>query len=322
MKNNRYYFACFLPLSFPGRRGLALWLLATTIQCASPARPAPPAERVIRVTNAAEFLSQIGSDRVLELAAGDYLLPEKAPAAASAHVRFEKVFDGHQIVLSDLHNLTIKAAASPGAISALEADAAGPARPRLLARPRYANVLTFENTRDLRIMNLVAGHQQEGYCTGGVLVFRGSRRIRIEGSELFGSGTEGLTLDDVSDLEFRDSLIRDCSYGILTMRRARKILFAGARFRGNREFDLINIADSDSVVFDRVKIERNRTGLESYARNALFHLTDSDGIVLRDSSLAENRTLYFQKYRGQALKIERTELDRSQFKRGLELELK
>ena len=287
----------------------AVALLLCALACSTPgASGGGKSGGEIVVRNAAELLSNIGSNRVLMLRGGDYVLPQAAPGG-HAHVRASKVFDGFEIVVAGVTNLTIKGA--PGS------------RPRLLARPRYANVLRFENARGVRIENLVAGHSPDpGSCVGGVFLFDSASDIRLRQVDLFGSGTEGLTLENVQDLRLEDSRIRECTYGIMTIRDSRDIVFVNSRFTGNKEYDLINITGSRNVLFDRVRITDNRTGLQSFSNYALFRLRHSTEVRLRDSMLRDNTALYFQVHEGSPLERSGSDLEANRFQRGIDLRIK
>lgn len=159
------------------------------------------------------------------------------------YANFAYVFDGVQLVIQNLHNFSIIG----------DPDA----RSRILAQPRYANVLTFKNCEEITLLNLDCGHADEGYCTGGVLAFENCHGIRIENCDLWGCGTEGITLTESSWLSCADTTIRDCSYSILSLYDSYGAEFRNCVMRNNREFSLLNVYNCREVSFANCVIYDN-----------------------------------------------------------------
>ncbi len=159
------------------------------------------------------------------------------------YVSFEPVFDGVQLVIQNVHSFSIIG----------DPDT----RSRILAQPSYANVLTFKNSEELTLLNLDCGHAEEGYCTGGVLSFENCHGIRIANCDLWGCGTEGITLSESSWLTCADTTIRDCSYSILSLYNSYGAEFSNCVMRNNREFSLINVAECREVKFKNCVIYDN-----------------------------------------------------------------
>ena len=97
---------------------------------------------------------------------------------------------------------------------------ADPKDPALIVcEPRYANVLAFFNCRNLTLRDLVMGHTPEpGFCTGAVLQLTSCGASLIEGCELYGCGTYGVTAENSWELRIDRSEIRDCTFGCLEYR--------------------------------------------------------------------------------------------------------
>jgi hypothetical protein len=109
---------------------------------------------------------------------------------------------------------------------------------RFLQPDGYEFVLKFRNVQNVKISNMTLWHSPElGYCKGGVLLFRDSKNIRLNDLNLFGSGTEGLTLLSVDELVLSDSRIYDCSEQLSTL------------------------SNSTNVTYDNVRVENNGKGL-------------------------------------------------------------
>jgi len=241
---------------------LLLW------HCQSPSTASRPSGLpVVTVSNTEELLRGLGPDRVIRLKAGKYILNDFLHE--SRYLRRQNVFDGYEYALVDIKNLTI------------EGD--GKSRVELLVRPRYANVMRFQNSSNITIRNLTAGHTEEsGSCVGGVFVFENTAGVVVENTRLFGSGTQGLELLNVRNFRFESGSIEDCTYHTLTVEGSEDIHFARSVFTRNREYSQINVRKSHGVVLDQVEITSN------VADEALFSL-EASKVILKNSRVANNR---------------------------------
>ena len=121
-------------------------------------------------------------------------------------IRWDPEFDGKTITIRNVKNLKI--VGRHGMFPP----------PRILARPRYAYVLNFEECNNIKLENLILGHSPNpGHCTSGVIGATNCANLTLDHCDLFGCGTEGLTLTNVQDMTFHNSTIRDCTYGIMTI---------------------------------------------------------------------------------------------------------
>ena len=175
----------------------------------------------IKVTSAEEFINAIGSNRNIEIAAGDYLLSE-IPDRHMEHIRWDPAFDGKTITIRNLENVTIRGQ--------------GQNKTNLLVTPRYVFVLNFENCTNIELQDLTLGHTPDkGSCTSGVIGAKNCRNLFIDNCDLFGCGTEGLTLENVNTFGFTNSIIRECSYGIMTITGCKDLNFQNAKLINNQE---------------------------------------------------------------------------------------
>jgi hypothetical protein len=197
--------------------------------------------RTIKVSNAHQFLEALGSDRIIEMAPGKYNLsewdpilnnqPEQTPPypnlkngvgpKLSKGVSWsDDPFDGGEIVLGGVKNLTIRGWGqdSPSTI---------------IIDPRYSFVLKFVKCSDIVIESLTAGHSEGGFCMGGVFSFEDSSRITINSSNMFGCGTWGLELSNVSVMNVTNSRIYECTEGIMVISGGKNIAFDNCEFIEN-----------------------------------------------------------------------------------------
>jgi hypothetical protein len=210
----------------------------------------------ITVATADEFLAALGSDRTIILGPGVFNLSDlksdlsdySGELDGGGELIWDDVFDGAELRLVGVKNLTIRGTAEPE----------GPAETELQVDPRYSFVAVFENCENIQIEVLIAGHSEGGECEGGVFRFVGCEGVTLDYAAMYGCGTEGLNLENTRRVSVTDSRIYDCSYYIMTVSRCKDVSFKNCAFDGNGEFDLINVARSDGLSFEDCWFSDNR----------------------------------------------------------------
>ena len=214
----------------------------------------------IKVSTPEEFIKAIGSNRVITVSGiinlSDVLQSnEKSQKAglttisegseATQRASRENVFDGYQLVLNHCVNLTIK----------------GTNGAALIVAPRYAYILSFRNCHEIEINNLTIGHTDEGYCQGGVLEFNNCQDIQIDRCDLYGCGIEGITATNTTDLDCTKTIIRDCSYSIMTATGCFNLKFTDCDFYRCKEYGLVNLRNNSNTSFVRCRFSQNKSTL-------------------------------------------------------------
>lgn len=214
--------------------------------------------QVIEVSDEQEFVNALGSNRIVRIKNNSIINLSRvlSDPINNPNLAIEDVFDGNQLNVIGLKNLTIEGAEGMPA--------------RLMVSPKYSYVLNFVNCDDITIRNLNAGHgPQRGYCTGGVFRFENCNNIHIYGTFMYGCGTEGITAFNVNNLECVDSHIKECSYSIMTLSDSKNIRFEGCQFYDNKKFSLVNItAGCAEIVFDNCLFYLNE-GVLFYAEDGM-----------------------------------------------------
>ena len=192
----------------------------------------------IHVSNVDEFLAAIGPNTSIYLEDGDYDL-----SAASSYGGYGSQYyvwndtgvDGPQLVICNLRSLSI--------------TGGGADKVTISAAPRYAEVLAFDNCRDIELSGFTAGHTQEpGYCVGGVLYFNESSNVKVSGCSLYGCGVWGVTAIDSSDIAVKDTEIYDCSSGDINLSGCRNVSFENCDIHDNGLSRIVN--ESSNVTMD------------------------------------------------------------------------
>lgn len=264
MKKLRFSIILFIFTLLP----LILWSVLAEPKKTEPTPP--PNIETIRVSNETEFINAIGSNRIIELNPGTYSL-SKFYEIQTDYVSWLNVGDGYQLNIKGIENLSI--------------IGLGDEPVKIHIEPLSAYVLAFENARNITIKNIEAGHfPEKGSCQGGVLYFGSSKNIIIVNSILFGCGKEGLTLSQVENLHFINSIIKDCSYGIMTAHGSTGLAFSGSGFFNNQQYDLLNFTQCTNISFTQCDFSSNKA-ISGYG---FLNTHDSKAIVIKDSKIHDN----------------------------------
>jgi len=167
---------------------------------------------VITVSSAKELLDAIRPGATIYLKPGEYNLSECAQQIyeergnvwnrTHEYVNFEEVYDGIEIVLNGIENLTIYG------LGETRNDVT------LLVNPRYASVFRLSYCNNVTFMNLTAGHTDRGTCVGNVIDIYGGSGFIFNNVDLFGCGVNGIGAYDIcQEIYIYDSIIHDCEYG-------------------------------------------------------------------------------------------------------------
>lgn len=158
----------------------------------------------VKVSTVDELLAAIAPDTVIELAPGTYDLSTASDyntESDSAFYSWDEVFDGVQLKIKSVTNLTIRAASD------------NPTETVITAVPRYANVMYFVKCENITVSGITAGHTVEpGACSGGVLSYDACKNISVESCRLYGCGTIGIEAMRCDVLSAKGCEIYDCSY--------------------------------------------------------------------------------------------------------------
>ena len=210
-----------------------------------PVATSSQAQETVVVTTADEFLAAIGPNKEIVI---DTALLDLSTAshyggtAASSYYYWSDPFDGPQLNITGVDNLTIrgKGGADVNVISAV---------------PRYAHVLNFEVCTNITVKELTAGHTVEpGYCAGGVLMFTGCSNVNIENTGLYGCGTIGINAQMCRNMVIQDNDIYECSQGGISLYQVKNAQMNRNTFRDlGDEYGpgfIYSFSDSDSLTID------------------------------------------------------------------------
>ena len=143
-------------------------------------------------------------------------------------------YDGNSLVVARRHDIIIEGK------KGLDVE--------FIATPSYADVIRFENCKNIQVKNITMGHKVTGGCSGDVLVFNQCKDITVDGCNLYGCGVNGLTLDHSSKVNVSNTQLYGCSdYGV-------------------------QMSSAENATFNKCSIYDNGGGIwtDEYCSNVLF----------------------------------------------------
>ena len=192
----------------------------------------------VHVSTAEEFIAAIGPNKEIVIDAEKLNLSKASGYGADNGEYYfwqSTASGGYELVIHDVDNMTIR-------------GADGKDHHLIETEPRHANVLAFRACSNITVSGITGGHTIEpGFCTGGVLWFRDSDHILVEGCGLFGCGTMGVEAEDCEDITVKNCDIYECTESGVKMRNTRKIRLENTTFRdigGRYTIWLINCFDA------------------------------------------------------------------------------
>lgn len=206
------------------------------------------AQNTVYVSTADEFLKAIApnTDIVVDAELIDFSTATGYGKTNGDYYRWDDPFDGPELILCNLTNVTVRGSGQERTDVTLSAV------------PRYADVLTFENSANIYVTNITLGHTKEpGSCIGGVLNFVNSQDVLVENCDLYGCGTVGVGGENSLNMQVYNCLIHDCSVGGLSLTNCQNVRVDCTTFRnlGDKEFpeyeaSIFRMWDCENVTMD------------------------------------------------------------------------
>ncbi len=199
---------------------------------ASPKSVVKPIPEPVTVDNVGDLILNLRDGAEISLEPGTYNITEylrEHPDAVAAWDYntndvyawglYDLGYDDPELQIIGLKDITIKAA-RPGELT------------EIVCEPRYANVLNFLRCCNVSLEGVTMGHTIEpGYCSGSVLSFQDCSLVRLEGVDLYGCGAYGVSAYDCYDFSMNNSIIRECTYGCLSITGSYSMSFSNVDFR-------------------------------------------------------------------------------------------
>lgn len=210
--------------------------------------PAPAAEpsletsvnadgmREVTVSTVDELLAAIAPDTTVYLTAGEYNLSNATGygSISNEYYFWTDTYDGPELVIHGVENFHL---VGEGADST-----------SILTDPRYADVLSFEDSNNISLTGITAGHTQApSPCSGGVLLFENTDAVLVTDCGLFGCGILGVTATDCADLQVVNTEIYDCTYGAADISACENVIFDNCDIHDCGNNNDFRVSDSTNV---------------------------------------------------------------------------
>ena len=196
-------------------------------------------EGAVAVSTVDELLSAIAPNTTIVLRAGEYDL------SSAADYGTEDLKGWYSWLLVP-GGCTLQIRATDGL------QLLGQGQVSILAEPRYAEVLSFVDCRDLRLAGLTLGHTREpGVCAAGVLSCSDCDDVTVEACRLFGCGSVGLTASNCRKLILQACRIDGCSSGAVEAYGSRDLRFVDCQLCDNGQ-------NKDSAGYELLSVDRCR----------------------------------------------------------------
>ena len=206
------------------------------------------AQNSVTVTTADDFLAAIApnTEIIVDAELIDWSTATGYGKTGGEYYRWEDPFDGPELIITGVSNLTIRGAGEDHTENTLSAV------------PRYANVLTLENCANIMVKGLTMGHVEEpGYCIGGVLKFRNSQDVLVEDCGLFGCGTIGVIGESSKNMQIIANDIYECSVAGLEFTNCDNVNVDGNTIRDIGDIEKYGFPGTDFRIFDSTNITCN-----------------------------------------------------------------
>ncbi len=246
---------------------------------AAPAEEAPAAGalRLVTVSTVDELLSAIASDTVITVREGKYDLTSASDygtAGTGAGYTWSEAYDGHELKISGVSNLTIKA----------DGDV------EITTVPRYANVIALASCSGVTLDGLTLGHEEApGYCAGNVVRVDSSTDVSLNSCGLYGCGVVGVFAVNSQRVFVNDSDIYECSQNAVIAHMCRDVRVTGCRVYdcGNADYASDLFYAKSTTAFAVVNCEV--TGNSARSLMGLTYSIDCSllGTAVRDNSFTD-----------------------------------
>lgn len=145
---------------------------------------------------------------------------------------------------------------------------------KICTEDRYEAPISFESCNNVTLSGLTLGHEVEpGYCSGAVVLLDGTRNVTIEDCRLYGSGTYGVEANYSDYINVKNTEIYECTYGLVKFYSSGNATFRNCNMRDSSGFDMIDLQNVWSILFDDCNITDN---VVCYDTNALINSNGDD----------------------------------------------
>ena len=156
---------------------------------------------------------------------------------------------------------------------------------KLVVNSGHVNVLNFKNCSDIKLKNLVLGHEiEKGSCFGGVIHLEACHNVEIDQCHLYGCGTYGIIANEINNLNVINSEIYDCTEGIMQLIDCNNLFFTNSSFHDNEELSAFMLTNCNSFLLENCNITNNICNNFS----SLFYTNGCRNITMKNCTFRNN----------------------------------
>lgn len=239
----------------------------------------------VTVNNAQALFDAIGNDVEITLEDGKYDL-----STVNGGSEFADIFDFSEYQMED-RTIRIKD------VKNLHFVAKNKGKVEWVIPYAFIPVFKIEGGFNISFSGITMGHDvQKGLCEGAVMTVLNANYLHIENCDLYGSGTMGIEAEGVSFLTMQRSVIRECTYGILSLMSSNSFVFDDCTFKDNTGDNMVKLQFAYGLKFNNSQFINNQTPKE-YGPYEFFRFQDDNQTVSLNNCTFTNCTSdYFATY--------------------------
>ncbi len=241
-----------------------------------------PELKKVTVNNVQALYQALDNDTEITIEDGIYDLSKVQGTAPCAEVYSMAEYDipDRSLLIKKARNLHLKAKNS--------------GKVKLVTPYEFVPVIRAEECHNLTLTGLVIGHDvKPGLCEGAVLAPVSCTYFIVDNCDLYGSGTFGIEAETCSSIGLTNSIIRECTRGIMAFNNCYSGFFENCTMKDNTGDHMVRNNASDQLVFYNVTFENNHTPKE-YGPFEFFRLQDTyTAIALRNCTFVNCSSDYF-----------------------------
>jgi len=239
----------------------------------------------VTVNNAQALFDAIGNDVEITLEDGKYDL-----STVNGGSEFADIFDFSEYQMED-RTIRIKD------VKNLHFVAKNKGKVEWVIPYAFIPVFKIEGGFNISFSGITMGHDvQKGLCEGAVMTVLNANYLHIENCDLYGSGTMGIEAEGVSFLTMQRSVIRECTYGILSLMSSNSFVFDDCTFKDNTGDNMVKLQFAYGLKFNNCQFINNQTPKE-YGPYEFFRFQDDNQTVSLNNCTFTNCTSdYFATY--------------------------
>lgn len=242
-----------------------------------------PVLKKVTVSTVQALFEAIGNDMEITLEDGVYDM-----SRVTGGSEYAVIFDFSEYDMED-RTIAIKN------VRNLHLRAKNTGKVKLVTTYAFVPVLRIEGGFNISIQGMSIGHDiAPGMCDGAVLATEGVSGLTVNDCDLYGSGTVGLQAMGCSFIRMNNTVIRECTQGLLYLENTSDCRFSKCTMKDSGGNHLVTLSAAYEVHFDNVAFDNNQVPSDEYGPYDFFEVTNMYQTVnLTNCSFTNCKADYF-----------------------------